>query len=56
MDPSQIILAIAAIRETSRLVVDLATALQAAAGVTDAQIAKAKADAEAAHSELQNTP
>ena len=56
MDPTQIILTIAAIRESTRLLVDLGLSLQAAYGITDAQIAKAKADAEAAHNELQNTP
>ena len=50
------ILTIVAIRESIRLLGDLTTALQASAGITDEQMAKAEADAAAAHNELQNTP
>lgn len=56
MAAQQVILTIVAIRESIRLIGDLVNALQLTAGVTDEEMAKAKADAEAAHNKLQKTP
>ena len=55
MAAQEIILAIVGIRESLRLLETLASMLQASAGVTDEQMAKAKAEAEAAHNLLQET-
>lgn len=56
MAADTIILTIVAIRESLRLLTDIVAMLQAGTGVTDEQLAKAAADAEAAHNELQETP
>ena len=53
MAAQEIILTIAAIRESLRLLADIVAILQA---VTDEQLAKAKADAAAEHKTLQETP
>ena len=56
MAAQEIILTIAAIRESLRLATDIANMLQALSGVTDEELTKAKADAAAAHTQLQETP
>ena len=55
MAAQETILMIVAIRESIQLIGDLATMLQGAAGITDEQLAQAKAEAKAAHNTLQET-
>jgi len=52
----QTILMIVAMRESIRLITELVDAFQASAGISDERMARVKADAAAAHSDLQNTP
>lgn len=56
MATQEIILAIIAMREAIRLLAEAIAVFQRAAGVTDEELAKAKAEAEALHNQLQKTP
>lgn len=52
----KLILILIGIQESIRVLGDIAALLQISAGVTDEQLANAKAKAKAGHNGVQNTP